>query len=267
MKIIYSKILGEGTPLLILHGYFGMGDNWKSLANKFSKNYEVHLIDQRNHGRSFHSDEFNYKLLVADLHDYIEYHQLKKVNLLGHSMGGKTVMLFSVKYFKIVDKLVVADISPRYYEPQHKDILRALNSVDLSVDNSRKLVDEKLAKFITQVGVRQFLLKNLYWKENKQLAFRFNLQSLTENNKEVGVGLSSSEVFEGETLFLKGEKSDHISLNEIPLIKAYFPNSEITTIKNAGHWLHAENPTDFYDKVSGFLNRFLGLIPRRSVSK
>ncbi|MCH3880973.1 MULTISPECIES: alpha/beta fold hydrolase [Tenacibaculum] len=254
MEILHSRIIGEGKPLLILHGYFGMGDNWKTHANKFAEDgFEVHLIDQRNHGRSFHSDAFDYELLVEDLHNYIEHYQLENVNLLGHSMGGKTVMLFAVEYPELVNKLMVADISPKMYPPHHHDILDALNSVDFSVHNSRKLVDAQLAKLIPEIGVRGFLSKSLFWKEKGQLAFRFNLESLTENNNEVGVALPSFTTFEGETLFLKGENSGYISVNEEPIIEAHFPNSKIVSIANSGHWLHAENPTDFYNEVAAFL--------------
>ncbi len=123
MQILHSRIVGEGEPLLILHGYFGNGDNWKTIANTLSDTFQVHLIDQRNHGRSFHSDDFDYELMVEDLHNYIEDHQLRKVNLLGHSMGGKTVMLYAVEFSEKVNKLIVADISPRMYPPHHHDIL------------------------------------------------------------------------------------------------------------------------------------------------
>jgi len=254
MQILHSKVIGQGEPLLILHGYFGNGDNWKTIADKVSDKFQVHLIDQRNHGRSFHSDDFDYELMIDDLCNYIEHHQLEKVNLLGHSMGGKTVMLYAVEFPENIKKLIVADISPRMYPPHHHEILEALNSIDFSVQNSRKLVDEKLSELIPEVGIRQFLMKNIYWKEKGVLDFRFNLQSLTDNNDEVGVGLPSFTVFEGETLFLKGENSGYISSDEEPLIKAHFPNSSIITIKNAGHWLHAENPFDFLKAVEGFLN-------------
>ncbi|MDO6745352.1 alpha/beta fold hydrolase [Tenacibaculum soleae] len=255
MQILHSKILGAGNPLLILHGYFGMGDNWKTHANQLAKDgFEVHLIDQRNHGRSFHSDEFNYELMVDDLYNYITHHNLEKVNLLGHSMGGKTVMLFATEYLKLVDKLVVADISPKMYPPHHHDILDALNSIDFTIQNSRKLIDEKLATLIPEIGVRQFLMKSVYRKTKTELAFRFNLSSLTENNNEVGVALPSFTIFEGETLFLKGENSGYISSNEAPIIEAHFPNSNIKKIANAGHWLHAENPKGFYNEVISFLN-------------
>lgn len=254
MKILHSKIIGKGFPLLILHGYFGMGDNWKSQATKLAEEgFEVHLIDQRNHGRSFHTEAFDYELLAEDLHNYIQHHNLTKVNLLGHSMGGKTVMLFATEYASLVNKLIVADISPRMYPPHHHDILAALNSVNFSEQTSRKLVDEKLAELIPEKGIRQFLAKNVYRKTKDELAFRFNLKSLTDNNNEVGVALPSFTVFEGETLFLRGANSGYISKEDEPLIQAHFPNSTIKTIANAGHWLHAENPTDFYNELVQFL--------------
>jgi pimeloyl-ACP methyl ester carboxylesterase len=252
--ILHSTIKGEGQPLLILHGYFGMSDNWKTLGNQFAENFQVHLIDQRNHGRSFHSEEFNYELLAEDLFNYINHHQLKNVLLLGHSMGGKTAMQFAVTYPNLIEKLIVADISPKSYPPHHNAILAALNSVDFSQQNSRTLVDQKLAELIPQIGVRQFLLKNVFWVSKGQLGYRFNLQSLTENNSEIGKALPSFTTFAKPTLFLKGGKSDYITENEFGIIEAHFPNSKIVTIANAGHWLHAENPKDFYQQVCDFLD-------------
>ena len=253
MEILHSTIKGEGIPLLILHGYFGMSDNWKSLGNQFSEDYQVHLIDQRNHGRSFHEDDFNYEVLVEDLYNYIQFHQLERVDIIGHSMGGKTAMLFAVTYPDLVAKLIVVDISPRQYQPHHNAILAGLNSIDFSIQNTRTLVDKKLTELIPEFGVRQFLLKNVFWKEKGQLAYRFNLESLTDNNPEVGEALPPFTVFEKETLFLKGDKSNYITENEEPIIDAHFPNSKIVEIKNAGHWLHAENPKQFYNEVCGFL--------------
>ncbi|EAR13182.1 alpha/beta superfamily hydrolase [Polaribacter irgensii 23-P] len=252
--ILHATIKGEGTPLLILHGYFGMSDNWKTLGNQFSENFEVHLIDQRNHGRSFHEEVFNYSALAADLYAYIKHHQLDKVLLIGHSMGGKTAMLFAVTYPELVSKLIVVDIAPRQYEPHHNAILAGLNSIDFAVENSRGKVDEKLAVFIPEVGVRQFLLKNVYWKEKGQLAFRFNRKALTDSNSEVGAALPAFTLFKKPTLFLKGENSAYITAKEIPIIESHFTNVKVIEIKNAGHWLHAENPKQFYAEVSEFLS-------------
>jgi pimeloyl-ACP methyl ester carboxylesterase len=251
--LLHTKILGQGAPLLILHGYFGMGDNWKSMANKFAQNFEVHLIDQRNHGRSFHSDDFNYELLVEDLKHYLDYYKLNKIYLLGHSMGGKTAMHFAITYPKLVNKLIVADISPRYYSPHHHFILEALNAVNFDKVSTRREVAQILKNYIKEEGIRQFLLKNVYWKEKGKLAYRFNLESLTKNNQEVGKELTPLSVFEGATLFLKGENSSYITDYDTPLIEAHFPKAKIVIIKNAGHWLHAENPNDFYAEVLHFL--------------
>jgi len=255
MQVLHSTILGKGQPLLILHGFLGMSDNWKTLGVKFAENYQVHLIDQRNHGRSFKTDEFDLELLVEDLHSYIKNHKLLNVNLLGHSMGGKVAMLFAVTHPNLVHKLIVADISPRAYKPHHQQILEALNAVNFQIQNTRKKVEEILKVYIKDTGILQFLLKNVYWKNKGELAYRFNLSSLTENYPEVGEALPSFTEFTGKTLFLKGEKSDYITRNDEPLIKAHFENTKIVTVKNAGHWLHADNPTQFYDEVVSFLDK------------
>lgn len=252
--ILHSQILGSGNPLLILHGYFGMSDNWKTLGNSFSKAYQVHLIDQRNHGRSFHDAEFNYEVLAEDLYAYIQFHQLEKVAIIGHSMGGKTAMLFATKYPDLVAKLIIVDISPKAYAPHHNAILAGLNAIDFSIHTTRGQVDTQLTKYIPELGVRQFLLKNVYWKEKGVLAFRFNLQSLTKNNPEVGKALPTNAIFSKPTLFLRGEKSKYIIPEEQVIIDHHFTDNTLITIKNAGHWVHAENPTEFYKEVCSFLN-------------
>ena len=168
-------------------------------------------------------------------------------------MGGKTAMLFAVTHPQMIAKLMIADISPRKYEPHHNAILAGLNSIDFSIQTTRSLVDAKLAELIPEVGIRQFLLKNVYWIEKGKLAFRFHLASLTANNVYIGEPLPNGTSFEGETLFLKGAKSGYITNQELPIIARHFPNANVLTIANAGHWLHAENPKDFYSAVLNFL--------------
>ena len=251
---LHSNILGKGQAFIFLHGFLGMSDNWKSLGTKFSEEgYEAHLIDQRNHGRSFHSDEFNYDVMVQDLKDYCETHDLQDFILLGHSMGGKTAMLFAVEYPELVSRLIVADISPRFYPTHHDDILKGLSALNFETLKSRGEADGVLSNFVAEVGVRQFLLKNLYWKEKGTLALRINLEVLKDQSDEVGEPLPMHVKFEKETLFLRGDRSEYIALQDESLIHSHFPKSEIITISNAGHWLHAENPTDFYDEVNNFL--------------
>ena len=255
MKILHSIIFGEGEPLLILHGYFGMSDNWKSLGKMFSESFEVHLIDQRNHGRSFHTDEFGYDYMVEDLMNYIQHHQLDKINLLGHSMGGKTAMLFATTYPEYLNKLMVADIAPKYYPPHHQVLLEGLHAVNFDLLTSRSQIDDVLSEYIPEIAVRQFLTKNVYRKLHDGFGFRFNLESLSRNNNEIGEALPSTSIFLGKTLFLKGENSGYISVNDEQIIREHFPDSKIITIKNSGHWLHSENPLEFYENIIEFLKK------------
>ena len=253
--ILYSNVLGEGKPFVILHGFLGMGDNWKTLGQQFSEQgYEVHLVDQRNHGRSFHDENFSYEDMVVDLKNYLIDKNLHDIVLLGHSMGGKTAMLFATQYPDMVSKLLVADISPRYYPVHHDAILNGLSSLDFSELKSRGAADKQLAQYVSDYGTRQFLLKNLYWKEKGQLALRMNLDVLKEYVSEVGESLPVHAIFEGKTLFLRGDKSEYIGHQDEAVINNHFPNSQIVTIANAGHWLHAENPEDLYNAVMKFLN-------------
>ncbi|MFC0603861.1 alpha/beta fold hydrolase [Winogradskyella pulchriflava] len=252
---LHSNIIGEGKPFVILHGFLGMGDNWKTLAKQFSElNFEVHLVDQRNHGRSFHSDDFDYELMAEDLKQYCDENDLKDIVLLGHSMGGKTAMLFSALYPEMVKKLIVADISPRYYPVHHDAILEGLSSLNFSEIKSRGQADKELSNYVGDVGTRMFLLKNLYWVEKGQLGLRINLPVLKENVSEVGEALPIHATFEKDTLFLRGDKSEYIGEADETIIHRHFPNSEIVTIANAGHWLHAENPKDFYEAVFNFVS-------------
>lgn len=253
MKVLHSLVLGNGEPLIILHGFLGMGDNWKSLANKFAVKYQVHLVDQRNHGRSFHSDDFSYELMSKDLMNYMKHHKLERACILGHSMGGKTGMLFSVEHPEKVKKLIVADIGPKYYPPHHQSILDALGEVDFGTMTSRGEIEETLKPYIPEMGIRQFLLKSVYRKSRDELAFRFNFPVLEDRYEEVGVALPPRTMFDGEVLFLKGAYSGYISTADEDLIRAHFPNSRIQVVERASHWLHAENPTDFHDYVAGFL--------------
>jgi len=252
--ILHSQILGEGTPFLILHGFLGMGDNWKTLGNEFAQlGYQVHLIDQRNHGRSFHAEEFSYEIMSEDLYEYCEQLQLDHILLLGHSMGGKTAMQFATTYPEIVEKLIVVDIGPKAYPQHHQDILKALSLLDFTEINSRGEADEVLSAYIKEFGVRQFLLKNLYWKEKGQLGFRMNLEVLTEKIEEVGRPLAEDAVFEKPTLFIAGGASGYIEPLDELLISRHFPQAKIEIVPNAGHWVHAENPQEFYRVVEGFL--------------
>ena len=243
------------TPLLILHGFLGMSDNWKTLATQYAdNNLSVHAIDLRNHGRSLHSEVFNYEVMTDDLLEYCLDKNIQKCHLLGHSMGGKLAMFFAAKYPKMVEKLVIADIAPKYYEPHHDAILNGLRAIDFSIQPSRAAVEAVLSLHVSDFGTRQFLLKNLYWQTPNQLAFRFNLQAFLNNLDSVGEALPLNALFEKPTLFIRGGNSDYILDSDFVMIKKHFPQSKIETIPNVGHWLHAENPKNFLRITLDFLN-------------
>lgn len=252
--MLYSKIEGSGKPLIILHGFLGMSDNWKTLGTQYAtEGFQVHMLDLRNHGRSFHSDEFNYQAMAADVLNYCIENNLENLAIIGHSMGGKVAMLFATTYPEKVDKLIIADIGPKYYSPHHQDILAGLNAVDFSTKPDRTQVDEILKTHISDFGTRQFLMKSLYWKEPGQLAFRFNLEVFNKKIEEIGIELPSTALFQKPTLFIRGGNSNYIKDEDFQGIKNHFPQAQIETIPNVGHWLHAENPKEFYEKTSDFL--------------
>lgn len=253
--ILHSKVIGTGTPLCILHGFLGMSDNWKTLGAAYAeKGFNVHLLDQRNHGKSFHSDDFNYDLLANDLRAYLNTKGIPNTALIGHSMGGKTAMQFACNFPEMTQKLLVADIAPKFYPPHHHEIITALQSVNLNEIKSRTEADKELQKHLKNSGIRQFLLKNLYWTKEKKLAFRFNLKVLSQKMEEVGENINSTDSYTGPTLFLKGSKSEYVTENDITDIKKHFPAATMDTVSNAGHWLHAENPKEFFEKSLLFLS-------------
>ncbi|MDB2493944.1 MAG: alpha/beta fold hydrolase [Flavobacteriaceae bacterium] len=252
--VLHSNIIGEGKPFIILHGFLGMGDNWKTLAKQFSNlGFQVHLVDQRNHGRSFHDSEFNYEVLAADLKQYCSHHTINNMVLLGHSMGGKTAMLFAALYPELISKLIVADISPRFYPVHHDAIMEGLCSLNFEEISSRKEAEIQLSNYVSDAGTRQFLLKNIYRISPSVLGLRINLKVLKTNVSEVGEALPSNLNFQKDTLFLRGDKSEYISTQDEALIKHQFPTAIVKTISNAGHWLHAENPVEFFNSVCTFI--------------
>ena len=252
--MLYSRIEGQGRALLIIHGFLGMSDNWKSFGSIYAaEGFQTHMLDLRNHGKSFHSNNFSYDVMSQDVLEYCQEHNLDKVSIIGHSMGGKVAMLFATLYSEMVEKLIVADIGPKYYKPHHQDIFAGLNAVDFSSKPSRTEVEEILYPFIPDFGTRQFLMKNLYWVEPGQLGFRFNLEVFNKEIEVIGTALPEGNTFEKPTMFIRGGNSNYILDADLPEIKKYFPNFELVTIPNVGHWLHAENPKLFFEETARFL--------------
>ena len=252
MQLNFRKS-GSGPPLVILHGLFGSLDNWFSIAKELVDHYTLYLVDQRNHGDSPHGSEWNYGVMVEDLRELLDAEGLDSVYLMGHSMGGKTVMNFAVAYPERVRKLIVGDIAPRHYPIHHQVILEGLNALDLSQLQSRKEADDLLAPYIPELGIRQFLLKSL-GRDANGFAWKVNLSVITQHIEEVGKALDEGTVFEGPTLFLGGANSSYIQEKDLSDMKRYFPNCIWISIPNAGHWLHAEQP----QAVVAEMRKFLG---------
>lgn len=253
MKLHYRE-LGSGQPFLILHGLFGYSDNWQSHAKKLAEYYRVILIDQRNHGHSDWSDEHTYDAMADDLWELVEDLQLSKIILMGHSMGGKTVMNFAQKHEEVIDKLIVVDMGTKSYPMHHNQILEGLYAIDLKPGLTRGEAETQLMQHIDSVGVRQFLLKNLYWKEKGQLAWRMNLEVLHREMPRILGSLPEGEVMT-HTLFIRGALSNYILEEDFDDIENQFPDSTIQTIDNAGHWVHAEQPEAFIQTVLEFCLR------------
>ncbi|MDX5443151.1 MAG: alpha/beta fold hydrolase [Hymenobacteraceae bacterium] len=255
MKLHYRE-LGQGKPLMILHGLFGTLDNWQSMAKRFAEHYHVYLVDMRNHGRSGHSHDFDYNLMAEDLLEFVNDHQLEQPYVIGHSMGGKAAMKFALQNPDKVGKLIVVDISPKAYPVHHDQIIKGLQAVDLASLENRQQADEQLARYVAEDDVRLFLLKNLYRTEDGGFGWRVNLKAIDENIDLIGAAIESDTPFRNPALFIRGAKSKYIKLeDQYEYIEHLFPNVEIETIQNAGHWVHAEAPDALYELVVKFLEQ------------
>ena len=254
MKLHFTKF-GSGRPLLILHGVFGSSDNWKTIGNALSAQHEVYLIDQRNHGLSPHSDAFNYQLMTADLLALMDREGIDQADLMGHSMGGKTVMNFATLHPDRVVQLVVVDIAPKYYPPHHENIFAGFHSLVLDEMSTRKEADTKLAQTIKEPVIRQFLLKNLHRELDGTFSWKINFEAIEKNMYQIGAALRPDQLFEGPTLFLRGANSDYIEHEDERLLKTHFPNAKLVSIAGAGHWIHAEQPEILKRTLENFLTK------------
>ncbi len=264
MQLNFKKF-GEGFPLVILHGLLGSSDNWQTIAKNLSavslptgnRQLSAFIIDQRNHGRSPHSPDFSYELLSGDLLHFLDQQNISKAHLLGHSMGGKAVMQFALQHPQRVEKLIVVDVAPVPYEDGHREVFKALFAVDLKHAASREEVQSVLREHLSgDETTVQFLLKSLQRNDASEPGFRwkFNVESLYKNYSNISAGITSSKSFTGEALFIKGEKSNYINPENYFFIEKYFPNHQLTEIKGAGHWVHADKPKEFMEEVMNFIS-------------
>ena len=252
MDLFFRK-LGQGDPLIILHGLFGMSDNWLTIGKKLSNYFEVYLLDLRNHGNSPHSNEFNYQVMSQDVVNFIENLSLEKPLLLGHSMGGKVGMTLALEFPQLIHGLIVVDIAPRvYFNTRFKAFLEILLRLDLTQFKTRSEIDRHIAQKIPQIAIRQFLLKNLKRTSDNHFSWKLNLKAIYENLEHILSAVKSTHHFDGPVLFLRGEKSDYIQQSDIPEIKKLFPEAQIKTIAGASHWVHADAPDLLIAEIVNF---------------
>ena len=255
MQLNYKKIGETGKPLVILHGVFGFLDNWLTIGKTISEQgFIVYLVDQRHHGRSPHEGSLDFPTLAADLKEFLSQQNLDNPILLGHSMGGKTVMEYAVNNPDTFEKMVVVDIAPKQYPVHHTKLLKGLNALPVEEIENRQQADDFLSTYEPILAVRQFLLKNLYRKEEGGFDWRFNLPVLTSDMGKVGAEITASNPVETSTLFIRGSKSDYILDEDWDTILKIFPNAQLDTIENAGHWVQAEQPKAFVEHLLNFLN-------------
>ena len=254
MKLFYKES-GQGKPLVILHGLFGSSDNWFTISKQFAQYFHVFLLDIRNHGQSPHTEEHSYTAIAQDLENFIKEHNLVEPILLGHSMGGKAVLKYLSLYDRVINKAIVVDIAPRYYEPHHQAYIKAMQGLKLDNVQSRQEVEQAfVAQGIENVGERQFLMKNLYRDENGKFGWKINIQTLFKDIENIGEAIETTLHRDINIVFIKGEKSDYyIKPSDSEAIKKIYPKAKIVTIKNAGHWIQAEQPEAFFEIVKTFI--------------
>jgi esterase len=252
LKLFYH-VTGHGHPFVILHGLFGSSDNWFTLSKFFAEKHKVYAVDLRNHGRSPHSDQFDYRIMADDINNLLIHEGINSVYILGHSMGGKTAMQFALMYPEKVDKLIVVDIAPKAYPPKHDQIFEALFALKLYKYKTRSELDTALSQYISDYAVRQLLLKNVYRADDGAFKWRIDVNALHKNYDRVNEAVIAPQQFTKPTLFIRGSKSTYILEDDMSQIRSIFPSSEFATIENAGHWVHAEAQEKFAEIVMEFL--------------
>lgn len=251
---LHHKFIGQGFPIVILHGLFGSLDNWMTSAKHLAEaGFMPVLIDLRDHGKSPHSEAINYQIMADDVMQFMEEHWMYEAIIMGHSMGGKVALTLADQYPQVVSKLIVVDISPRKYKEGHSDEFEALFSIDLSKLHSRKEAEEQLKQRLKNIDTIQFFLKNLARNPDNTFQWKFNLPLLYQDYANILDGVTFHGIMNMPTLFLKGSMSPYIQKEDEVFIRQNFSNVAIETISNTGHWVHADAPEDFLKAVLNFI--------------
>ena len=250
---LHFKESGQGRPVILLHGLFGSSDNWQSIAARLAETFHVFVLDQRNHGQSPHSAEMDYPVMAADVDRFFAMHGLDSAFVIGHSMGGKTAMQLALHFPHRVEKLIVADMAPRAYAPEHDKIFAALLALDLTAFQTRAQIEDTLAPEIPNLVLRRFLLKNLGRAPTGGFFWKMALRDIAENYWRLREPVVGNAPFTKPVLFIRGGKSDYLQPEDEPLIHKWFPAAQFQTIPEAGHWVHTDQPDEFLRLLLDFL--------------
>ena len=251
-KLLHARIFGQGPALIILHGLLGTGDNWQTIAKQLAERYTICLPDLRNHGKSFHTDDFNFQLMVQDVLELMDSNWMQSAYFIGHSMGGKVAMHLALSEPDRVDRLLVADIGVKDYPPGHLQIFQALQSINLAQLEDRKTAEMQLLDSLKDKGVVQFLAKNLSRAKDGSFHWKMNLEAIITGYKNIMEGIHTANTFEKPSLFVRGAQSKYILDEDFDEIRKCFPNAQFETLSNAGHWLHADQPAAFLNLAEKF---------------
>ena len=250
---LHFTTLGAGEPLLLLHGLLGSHQNLLPAGRRFAERFKVFAIDQRNHGLSPHHDEMNYAVMADDIARFMDQQGIEFTHVLGHSMGGKTAIQFALHHADRVRKLIVVDMAPKAYGPRFAKLLGTLRKLRLEDFKTRQEVEAALAPDITEISLRQFLLKNLMPAVHGGYRWRIHLEGIADNYDHLRQAIHAEHPFTGEALFLLGGNSDYVTEADRPTIKRLFPQAKFESIPGAGHWVHAEKHAEFAEAVLRFL--------------
>ncbi|HNW96984.1 MAG TPA: alpha/beta fold hydrolase [Bacteroidales bacterium] len=251
---MFFRHFGEGEPVLILHGLFGLSDNWVPFAKKLSeKKYSVFIPDLRNHGRSPHSEEFNYEVLVNDLHEFIKEHNLENSLIIGHSMGGLIAMKFALRYPELIKRMVIIDIGIKNFPKYNLELMDAMLGLYISEMKSRNEIEAKLSEKINQKNVLELILKNIRRNSDNIFSWKLNLPALKNNLHNIFKSIEDKGSSEVEALFIAAGNSDYLSENDMPEIQKIFPCSIFSHIPEASHWVHAEKQDELFNEIINFI--------------
>ncbi len=253
---LHYREFGQGQPLIILHGLFGMSDNWVSLGRQLSDRYRVLIPDLRNHGLSPHHPLHSYPAMADDLAAFMEEHQLVKPVLIGHSMGGKAAMLLACSHPGLISKLMVIDISPKAYDLRHRhlEVLHAMMELDVTTLSSRREAEERISSNDLDPGLVQMVLKNLHREAHGPFAWKINLKAIDDNLDLIAAAVDLPGSFTGPVMVVRGGRSDYIDMDDLLIFKKFFPLASFRTISRAGHWVH----TDAAEELLLLIKEFAG---------